>query len=244
MAGRTGAADKHRSNEMRAIDFLKNKRLVDLSHRMIPGQEEYGLALETLNTAEVYPQYKVKRDTWYILQNIHLGSHCGTHIEFPYHHNRQGWDASVFPLGRLIAPCVLLDYRHKQADQAITLDELKRQSDRIQVGDGVMFNFNCARHYRTDQAHVRPYLAYDATEWLVLEKQVNLVGSDASGVEIKGEAGQPIHELLMGHQIPIIEFAANLDALKTERFLLLALAMPVVGLDSSPLRLVAIEDVE
>jgi arylformamidase len=217
------------------------KRTVDLSHVMVPGREEYGLALETKPTAELYPQYKVRPDTWYILQNVHMGSHCGTHIEFPYHHNRHGLDAAAFPLDRLMMPCVLLDYRHKQPNEAVTAAELRAQADRIQPGDGVLFNFDCAKNYGTPRGHDRPYLSLEATDWLVREKRVNLVGSDASGLEIKGEVGQPIHQLLMDHQIPIIEFAANLDAVRAPRFTLLALALRIQGLDSSPVRLVAIE---
>lgn len=223
---------------------LTAKRIVDLSHRMVPGEEEYGLELETLEAAKVYPQYKVNDDTWYILQNIHMGSHCGSHIEFPYHHNRNGLDAGTFPLERLMAPCVLLDFRHKRPDEAVTLQELQAMSDRIVEGDGVLFNFNCAKNYGTDRGHTRPYLTLQAAEWLVAEKKVNLVGSDASGIEIKGVPGQPIHELLMKNQIPIIEFAANLNALRADRFTLLALALPIAGLDSSPVRLVAVEDDE
>ena len=46
----------------------------------------------------------------------------------------------------------------------------------------------------------------------------------------------------MEHQIPIIEFAANLDKLKSKRFTLFVLAMPVWNLDSCPVRLVGLED--
>ncbi|MFW5747748.1 MAG: cyclase family protein, partial [bacterium] len=88
-------------------------RIVDLSHIMIPGKEEYKLELETYDTTELYPQYEKDEDTWYILQEMHMFSHCGTHIEFPYHHNRNGMDASKFPLERLICDTVLLDFTHK-----------------------------------------------------------------------------------------------------------------------------------
>jgi arylformamidase len=223
---------------------MRGKRIVDLSHIMIPGKEEYGLALETLETAAVYPQYKVREDTWYILQNIAMGSHCGTHIEFPYHHNSQGFDAATFPFDRLVGPCVLLDFQHKQANEPVTLEELQAYDELIQVGDGVLFNFDCAKKYGTPLGHERPFLEYEATEWLVHQKRINVLGSDASGVEIKGAVGQPIHELVMKHQIPIIEFAANLNALQARRFTLLTLAMPIRGLDASPLRLVAIEDLD
>jgi kynurenine formamidase len=45
----------------------------------------------------------------------------------------------------------------------------------------------------------------------------------------------------MENGIPIIEFAANLDQLRSERFTLFVLALPVTGLDSCPVRLLALE---
>ena len=217
-------------------------RVVDLSHRLLPGKEEYALTLETHDTTELYPQYQKSPDVWYILQDIRISSHCGTHIEFPYHHNRHGLDAGSFPLERLICPGVLLDFRHKKPGDAVGLEELAARQDRIRVGDAVLFNFNCARFYRTKRSHDRPYITHEAIRWLIFEKRINLIGSDASGIEIKGVPNQPNHQLLMDNQIPIIEFAANLASLATERFTLLALALSVEGLDSCPVRLIAIEE--
>ena len=217
-------------------------RIVDLSHKLYPGKEEYQLELATHFTDEIYPQYKRDKDTWYIMQDLRMSSHCGTHVELPYHHNRDGLDAGSFPLERLIGDAVLLDFTHKLPGDTITVEELKARDDKIRIGDMVLFNFNCARFYRTPQSHDRPQIAHDAIRWLIAEKKINLIGSDASGIEVKGVPNQPNHQLLMKHQIPIIEFAAHLDQLRKERFTLLVLALPVVGLDSCPVRLIAIED--
>ena len=209
---------------------------------MVPGKEEYGLELEAHRVSDLYPQYAVDADVWYILQTMHMGSHCGTHIEFPYHHNRDGLDAGSFPLDRLIGDCLLLDFRHKGSNEEVTLAELEAYDDRIEEGDMLMFNFDCARKYGTPQGHERPYISHEAIQLLVFTKKIGLIGSDASGIEIKGAPNQPNHQLLMDHQIPIIEYAANLNDLKSERFTLFVLALPVVGLDSCPVRLVAIEE--
>jgi arylformamidase len=217
-------------------------RIVDLSHRLLPGQEEYGLSLKTHDTTELYPQYRKDPDVWYILQDIHISSHCGTHIEFPYHHNRHGMDAGNFPLERLICPAVLLDFRHKRPGDAVEREELVALEGKIRPGDGVLFHFDCARFYRTERAHERPYIDHEAIRWLIFAKKINLIGSDASGIEIKGVPNQPNHQLLMDNGVPIIEFAANLRDLGRERFTLLALALPVEGLDSCPVRLIAVED--
>lgn len=211
-------------------------RFVDLSHPPFPGREEYHLTLDTHFTDELYPQYKRSADTWYILQDIQMSSHCGTHIEFPYHHCRTGMDAAAFHLDGLVGDAVLLDFRHKQPGEGIELAELEQRQEKIWPADMVLFNFNCARFYRTPRSHDRPYISHEGIRWLVDEKRISLIGSDASGIELKGVPDQPNHQVLMDKGIPIIEFAANLDALFCERFTLFALALPVHGLDSCPVR--------
>jgi arylformamidase len=106
----------------------------------------------------------------------------------------------------------------------------------------VLFNFDCARFYRTERAHDRPYLQTDAVRWLVREKRINLVGSDATGIEVKGLPDQPNHQYLMDHEVPIIESVANLDQLRSDRFTLFVLALSIEGLDSCPVRLIALEE--
>ncbi len=217
-------------------------RLVDLSHSLVPGMEEYHLELDTHFTDELYPQYKRSPDTWYILQDIRMSSHCGTHVEFPFHHRRDGMDAAAFPLERLVGDCVLLDFRHKRPGDMVSLADLQPHAGKIRPGDMLLFNFNCAQFYRTPRSHDRPQIALDAIRWLAEDRKISLIGSDASGIEPKGVPDQPNHQLLMDHGIPIIEFAANLDALRTDRFTLFVLALGARGLDSCPVRLLALED--
>jgi arylformamidase len=223
---------------------MRMGRIVDLSHRMYPGKEEYGLTLVTHFTDELLPGYRRDKDVWYILQDVKMSSHCGTHIEFPYHHNKNGMDAGNFPLERLIGDCLLLDFTRKKPGEAVSLEELKAFDEKIRSGDMLLFNFDCSRLYYTEQAHERPYITTETIEWLVLEKGISLIGSDASGIEVKGVPNQPNHQFLMDHGVPVIEFAAHLDQLRKERFTLFALALCIVGLDSCPVRLIAIEDEE
>jgi len=125
-----------------------------------------------------------------------MSSHCGTHIEFPYHHNKNGLDAAGFPLEKLMGDAVLLDFRNKKPNEAVTPEELKSLDHKIRQGDMVLFNFDCVRYYRTEHSHDRPYIALEGIRWLVHEKRISLIGSDASGIEIKGAPDQPNHQLL------------------------------------------------
>ena len=151
-------------------------------------------------------------------------------------------DAATFPIERLIGDALLLNFQHKKPGDAVTVEELIGLEGKIKEGDMLLFYFDCAKNYRTEQSHDRPYIANDAIKWLIFEKKISLIGSDASGIEVKGIPNQPNHQVLMDNNIPIIEFAANLDKLKKERFTLFILSLAVEGLDSCPVRMIAIEE--
>ena len=70
--------------------MLKGKRIVDLSHDIWPGKEEYGLELESRFVDEVYPNYRRRPDVWYILQTLNMSTHVGTHIDSLGHFSCNG----------------------------------------------------------------------------------------------------------------------------------------------------------
>ena len=220
---------------------MKFKKVVDLSHQLIPGMEEFQLDLSRKNMVEEHPEYKTDKDVWYIISEICMSSHTGTHIEMPFHHNKDGWDCATFPMERLIKRGLVLDFSHKKTDEEITLDEIKVHEERIHEGDNVIFNFGTAANYRTEKMHNRPYLSEESVRWLADIKKVNLIGTDATGIEVRGEGGknQPNHQYLMDRQIPLIESMTNLENLE-DGFTLFVLPVAVQGLDSFPVRVIAV----
>jgi arylformamidase len=225
--------------------MLQGKRIVDLSHDIWPGQEEYGLELESRFVDEIYPSYKRRSDIWYILQTVRMSSHIGTHIEFPRHFDEHGVDAASFPLERLIGPACVLDFRHKADDEAITLGDVQAHSHRIEKGDIVFLQTGRFINHNKPAAHGRPYLAPEATRWLVEEKDVPVLGIDATGIEVKGTDHHPNHTILLKeHSRALIEAIGDLDQLRQQRFWVWILPLKMHGLDSCPIRLLAIEDVD
>ena len=220
---------------------MKIGRIIDLSHKLYPGKEEYGLKVKTRFTDEVLSGYNRKPDAWYILSDVTMSSHIGTHIEFPYHHIKNGQDAMAFPIERLIGEAVLLDFSSKKNNEAINVNDLKQYENNIKARDIVLIKTGRDKFYGTEQAHERPYLSLETVEWLV-EKQINCLGIDTTGIDIKGTEDQPNHVALFESGIPLIESMANLDKLKRNRFLIFILPLPMKGLDASPVRIVAIEN--
>ena len=223
--------------------MLTGKRLIDLSHDIWPGREEYGLSLESHFVDELYPQYRRRPDLWYVLQTVQMSSHIGTHIEFPRHFDRTGIDAAGFPLERLVGPACVLDFRAKADNEAITLDDLRNQGGLIRTGDMVFLRTGRYVHHNTPLAHHRPYLVPEATRWLVEERDVWVVGVDATGIEVKGTDHHPNHTILLKeHGRALIEAVGDLGQLPGPRFWAVVLPLKMHGLDSCPVRLLAIVD--
>jgi arylformamidase len=207
-------------------------RIVDLTHVLYPYQEQY--------TLEVAQKGKRSGPEGDIMSTVYLWSHVGTHVEAPLHFLADGGDAASLPVTRLMGPAIVLDFRHKQVDEPITLAEVQAAGD-VQVGDRVLFMTGRHAQYRTPTSHDRPYIAEEAVRWLVEDRQINCLGTDSSGFEVRGVSHHPNHRLTMNAGVPIIECLTNLTELRQPRVFLIALPWPVVGLDACPVRAIAIE---
>jgi len=223
-----------------AFKLIETGRIVDLSHTVIPGEEELPLEITTKFVDDILEGYPRDKDTWYILQEILMSSHTGTHIEAPFHHKKDGADASRLDIGKLVGGCVLLDFHHKKVNEPITPEELEESAAGIEEGDIVFIRTDASRRFRTREAHERPYLTTEAVRLLVRRK-INCLGIDATGLEVKGIPNQPNHQLLFDNGIPLIENLTNLEALSKERFFVIILPLSIKGADASPLRVIAIE---
>ena len=221
--------------------MISYARMVELSHVLKPGQEEFLLQLEEHNVEDVVGYIKRRPDVWYILQDIHMSSHVGTHIELPYHHLKTGADAARFPVERLVGEACVLDFSHKKPNEVIDRDEIEGNPVRVGKGDIVFIRTDCDRLFRTPEAHERPIVSTQAIQYLV-DIGINCIGTDATGVELKGTDYQPNHQLLFKHNIPIVESATNLDKLTSPRFCVVIAPIAVEGLDSCPVRILAFED--
>ncbi len=212
-----------------------NFRIIDLTHRLLPGEEQY--------TVEVKPRGKVREGaTGDIMHDVHMWSHSGTHVEVSLHFYAGGKDTSDFPPEQFAGPAILLDFRHKQTNDPITLEDLQAAGD-IREGDIVILWEGRDNLYRTEHSHDRPYVTEEAARWLALEKKIKLLGSDSSGFEVRGVKTHPNHHLFFkdGVDIPVVECLCNLDQIPNQRFFFLGMPIPVKGLDASPIRAVALE---
>lgn len=221
---------------------MKQDKLIELSHRLTPGKEEFELAIETMNIEEVHKTTVRRSDIWYIIQRITLSSHVGTHIEFPFHHLRTGKSAADYPLSRLVGEAVLFNFTHKKKDEEITRAEIEAAGVEVLAGDIAIIYTGMQELWNTPRAHDRPVLSVEATRHLVVDKGIHAIGTDATGLEVRGTDHQPVHQLLFEHDVAMIESMTNLDKLSGKRFSIIILPLMIEGMDACPVRIVAVEN--
>lgn len=218
---------------------MKKEKIVELSHRIIPGKENFKMEIRVDDVTNILPQVKHRPDVWYVLGEVTYCTHVGTHIEVPFHHVKGGDDVADFPFHQLIGPLVVLDFTHKKDQEAITLDEIKAYDDLIQAGDIVFIRSDMDQYFRTARWNEQPHLTVEANQWLI-DKQIACLGSDAAGLEVPGTDYQPNHQAIFNAGIPMIESLTNLDQVENGQYIVFILPLPIEGVEASPLRVIAI----
>jgi len=206
-------------------------RVVDLTHVLYPGREQY--------TLEVGRRMDRGGEEGDIMSTVYMWSHVGTHVEAPLHFLAKGQDTADLKIEQLMGWATVLDFRKKETKEPIAREEMQAAGD-IQVGDIVLTMTGRDNLYRTEHSHDRPYLEEDAVRWLIDDRHMRALGTDSSGFEVRGVSHYPNHRLITRANIPVLECLAHLDQLHAPRVFLIALPIPVVGLDACPVRAIAI----
>ena len=220
--------------------FLSKARIVDLSKKVIPGK-----ASGPFETGA--RKYEIEPFTYppgELMHTIEMESHISTHIEAPNHYvtpryGRKATDISEIPLEKLFGIAVFVNCKDLPAKTAIGVDILEKF--KIKENEIVFFGNS------PNAAEDRCYLEKEGVEYLV-QKKIKMAGVDDTvfgenpKYRLKVFEKYHTHDLLLTNEIPLIEGLTNLGELRKERFLFLGFPAKMGGLESFPIRAVAIEE--
>jgi arylformamidase len=212
--------------------------IIELSHKMVPGKENFKLEVNTDDVTKFFPEIKHSKNIWYVIGEVSMSTHVGTHIEFPLHHKKGGLDAYDYPLERLLGEAVILNFSHKSNGEAININELKNASERIKKGDMIFFRTDCDKNFCNEHWRETPYLEKDAAQWLISEFNPKVIGSDSWDIEDPNYDNQPVHTYLFQNDIAMVESATNLALVGDERVNMVILPLPIKNLDACPVRII------
>lgn len=212
---------------------LSKYRIVDLSYEVVPpGSEDRPFVIERGYLADMAYKYDVTK----------THSHVGTHVETPAHFFDGGKDIVNLPLTTFFGRGILLDIDNIGECPAITAEIAEKAiGDIIRDGDIVIPRNSDQESLKGKKP--KPYLTPESAKWLK-DHNIKMLGIDNNvGLSKDIPTGRELHAILMGANIPIIEWLDNLDQLRKRQFFVIAFPFKVRTMDSSWTRVVAIEDI-
>jgi kynurenine formamidase len=209
---------------------MKPKRIVDLTRKLTPGEvtNSYGWKRKLDLQRIEFPNQPTQ-----IAHDLTFNSHVGTHVETPSHMLQgKGMNVASYAPDTFVGEAVLAEVTHRAPRGSITAEDLEKATGgEVKKGDILLI---WGRYKPED----RPTISLGAAQWIVAHG-CKMIGFDSvDGID------QDAHDLILGNNIPMLEEIVNLENVSTKRAFLVALPIPVEGLDSCPVRAVVLEGLE
>lgn len=171
-----------------------------------------------------------------VVTELAMGAHSGTHIDAPYHFIEGGKRIGDFPPERFMGRARVSAIRGKSV---ISLAEL-REKELKGVKKILFKTANSGLWGSKDFSASFIGLERDAAEYL-LELGIELIGADYLSIEAYGSEGNPIHKLLLGNEVLLLE-GLNLAEVEEGDYELICLPLKLDDCEASPVRAVLIEN--
>jgi kynurenine formamidase len=210
-------------------------RFVDVSHTVENGMVTYkGLPAPVICDywSREHSRQFYTGGTEFQIGKIEMVANTGTYLDSPFHRYADGADLAGLPLesladleGQVVRAAALGRAIDQEAFAGLELR-----------GRAVLIHTAWDAHWRTDRYFEgHPYLSRDAAAYLV-EAGAALVGIDSLNIDDTQDGERPVHTILLGAGIPIVEHLCGLDRLPEAGFRFSAVPVKVKGFGSFPVR--------
>lgn len=234
-------------NAIEAIETLGKTEMVDLTHTLEEGIPVWPTHARFGHT--LYESYELGDEACHY--GLTLGEHTGTHVDAPLHFIPDGdahYGIDEIPLEQVVGRAATIDASHLEPREVLSANRIRKweaDHEEIATGDSVLIRFGWGERWDTGQAGRRflddwPGLSSEAASLLV-ERGVDLVGTDALSIDATGVDGSPAHHALLGTETYIAENLANLESLPPFSAFA-AFPLKIANGSGSPVRAVAFVD--
>lgn len=155
---------------------------------------------------------------------VTMCTNTGTYLDVPFHRFADGHDLTGLALERVAAvPAVVLDC---VGAESIELDPAALVG---MAGHAVLIRTDHSKHWNTAAYFTdHPHLTEQAAQALVAAG-VACVGIDTLNIDGTKTGERPVHTVLLGNEIPIIEHLTSLDQLPADGFTFTAVPPKIEG---------------
>lgn len=215
-------------------------RLVDLSHTIEDGMETYpGLPAPCICDFLTREQSRAHYadGTEFQIGKITMVANTGTYLDAPFHRYADGRDIADLDLGSIADLPGVVIRATGRSGRAIARDAFSGVDVR---GKAVLVHTGWAVHWRTPQYFEgHPFLTEDAALYLK-EQCARLVGIDSLNIDDTADGRRPVHTVLLGADIPIVEHMRGLEQLPDSGFRFSAVPVKARGMGTFPVRAFAV----
>ncbi len=210
---------------------------IDLSHEIFDGLVTYkGLPAPQMCDFWSREQSKgfYENGESFQIGQITMVANTGTYLDTPFHRYENGDDLAAIELKNLVdLPAQVIDCSNIKG-LAIDANFLKTQAI---TQKAILIKTNWSKNWNTEAYYENhPFLTEDAAQYLV-SKNVLLVGIDSHNIDDTRGKARPVHTVLLGKNILIVEHLCNLKAIEMPNNFRFTAAPPKIkGMGTFPVR--------
>jgi arylformamidase len=176
-----------------------------------------------------------------------LSLHTGAHIDSPLHVYKDGITTAEISLEQVMGEAIVVDLSFAGANHGVTIDDLRRGgADQVKAGDIVLLRTDWTdKMYGTwpDYFIRSPFFPPESAEWLVARGPKS-IGFDffeeyCARLPDFGSEDFPMHRVILGAGVVIMEGLTNLGALPHRRVEFAAPFYKIAGAEGAPARFFA-----
>jgi arylformamidase len=233
---KTVFAEKHKR---KPVNGSKESLFIDLSHTIENGLVTYkGLPAPVICdylSREASKNF-YEEGTQFQIGKIEMVSNTGTYLDCPFHRYENGKDLSEIMLESFTDLDGIVIRVPFEKTLSVTSDLLRNHEIRNRA---VLIHTGWDKHWNTPAYYERhPYLTQDAAEYL-RDCHVKLVGIDSHNIDNTQGKSRPVHTILLGSEILIVEHLCNLYLVPDDGFLFSAIPPKFKGVGTFPVRAMA-----
>lgn len=156
-----------------------------------------------------------------------MSTHTGAHADAPLHYAQGAPDIASVMLEPYLGECLVIDARG--------MGPLIEVVDLPHLASAERVLFRTFEQFPNDQWQIETTaIAPDTIDWLAVQG-VKLIGIDGPSIDPQSSKTMEAHKAVLDHDMRILE-GLILDSVPAGRYELIALPLPIVGGDASPVR--------
>ncbi len=237
MVGKVHILNKHYLQEphkRKPVNAPVAEHVIDLSHTIFDGLVTYKglpapLICDFLSREKSRDFYEEGTD--FQIGKIEMVTNTGTYLDCPFHRYAHGKDLSEITLEALVDLEAITIHAEGVTEVGIDFFTGKEIRNRA-----VLVKTGWSRYWNTEMYFEHhPYLTEQAAEYL-RDCGVTLVGIDSHNIDNTGKRNRPVHTILLGAGILIVEHLCNLEKLPESGYWFSAAPPKFKGAGTFPVR--------